>query len=269
MSYGYVAVEGPHDVEFVGRLLKLRGLSRVRLVEQLEELWRPLTARSFPPEGDLLKRVPIPTFFQNNDHSIAVESVIGDSRLGETIRDYLDVKPELFLGLTGIGLVLDADDATPPLHRFQSLRTSLVQETHLQWPERPGHVSASTPCCGIYVLPDNHSPGTIEDIFVECAELVYPELLQAARNYVSLAETVVSQLPREESRDFFKPAGRQKARVNTNSSVLRPGKAVQVSIQDNRWIGQLTENLPRIRAMMNFLDELLQLSPHPSGMPDA
>jgi hypothetical protein len=55
-------------------------------------------------------------------------------------------------------------------------------------------------------------------------------------------------------------AGRNKTIVGSVASILRPGKAVQVSIQDNRWLRDATLMLPRVRAVQEFLIDLLELA---------
>jgi hypothetical protein len=56
IQYAYLVIEGPHDVEFIGRFLKLKGFSRVRMMSDLDEFWQFLVPREFPYAGDLLRR---------------------------------------------------------------------------------------------------------------------------------------------------------------------------------------------------------------------
>ena len=74
IEHALIVVEGPHDVEFVGRLLRLDGFARVRYESELDGFWQPLVPRAFPHGGDLLKRVPVPSFFARGEHSVAVHS---------------------------------------------------------------------------------------------------------------------------------------------------------------------------------------------------
>ena len=53
-----------------------------------------------------------------------------------------------------------------------------------------------------------------------------------------------------------KPAGKKKAIVSIISSILKPGKALQVSIQDNRWVDEKTIQLDSIKLVKKFLDEV-------------
>ena len=61
----------------------------------------------------------------------------------------------------------------------------------------------------------------------------------------------------EDLDDLRKPAGRHKAIVGSMASILRPGKAVQVSLQDNRWLRDAALAIPRVKAVQDFLVSLL------------
>ena len=80
-EFTYIAVEGPHDIEFVARLLKPNGFARVRKLSDLDPYWGNLVPKDFPPDDDLLKRVPVPLFFQTATRSVAIQSATGVSRL--------------------------------------------------------------------------------------------------------------------------------------------------------------------------------------------
>jgi hypothetical protein len=59
-------------------------------------------------------------------------------------------------------------------------------------------------------------------------------------------------------RELRKPAGRQKAVVSSIASVLKPGRAIQVSIQDNRWLSSRTLAEPKVALLRQFLRDLIQ-----------
>lgn len=254
-KHGYLVVEGPHDVEFVYRLLSPYRLKRVRMIDNLDPFFKPLVPKSFPPDGDLLKRVPIPHFFQSDSHSIAVHSAMGVTRLIQTLQENAAlIDPS---GLTAIGIVLDSDAVVDPVRRYSDLLSEL-QSVGLEFPKAPGMIAPGQPRLGAFVLPDNQSRGTLEDLLLECAGHVYPGLLRTALTHVdsSLLDASLNQDDRE---DLQKPAGRNKAIIGSIASILRPGKAIQVSIQDNRWLRGPALELPKVRAVQEFLAELLEL----------
>ena len=60
MRRSYLEVEGPHDVEFVARLLP-PSFKRVQMLADLDPALRCLVPAKFPHRDDLLRRVPVPT----------------------------------------------------------------------------------------------------------------------------------------------------------------------------------------------------------------
>ncbi|MCK6508684.1 hypothetical protein L6R29_01805 [Myxococcota bacterium] len=269
MRFGYFIVEGPHDQEFVGRLLKIElgKMQRIRQEEDLDARWKVLIPRTFPHDGDLLKRMPVPTFFQNQEWSIAIQNAIGDTKLAAALADdltSLDAPPEF------VGVFLDADKDAPQ-NRFNALQRELTQRGFtLPTLQASGQVCKQAHYedenqtqaklrLGIFVLPDNQSIGTLENILLECAANNYPTLHQAAQAYVQNID--LSGLNSDDLQDIRKPTGRLKATVSCVSNILRPGKSVQVSIQDNRWIDKQTETLPKIQACLCFVRELLSCTP--------
>lgn len=256
-KYGCIVAEGPHDVEFVAKLLSAFGFKRVNAIKDLDSFWSDLVPRTFPYKGDLLRRVPIPLFLKNDTGSVAVHCAIGDTRIARTVEEDLELLD--VSALTGVGVILDADNDTSATERFSSMKHALGS-VRLSLPDAAGQVLPGSPRCGIYVMPDNTSNGTLEDILLECAAVSYPSLRSAAEEYVGSVNRDDPILARELKREFFKPAGEKKAIAGCISSVLRPGKAIQVSIQDNRWIDENTMNLPNVNAVRKFLSELLELS---------
>ncbi|NQT36226.1 MAG: hypothetical protein HQ581_01985 [Planctomycetes bacterium] len=227
------------------------------MIEDLDRFWEDLVPRTFPYKGDLLGRVPVPTFLKNATGSIAIHSARGDTRLAETVEEdlaLLDVS-----ALTGVGVILDADSGASATQRFTAVKEALGSAP-LSLPDTVGQVATGSPRCGIYVMPDNVSNGTLEDILLECAAVSYPSLKSAAEKYVGGVNRDDPILANDRKVEFFKPAGEKKAVAGCISSVLKPGKAIQVSIQDNQWIDENTLKLPIVNAVQKFLCELLELS---------
>ena len=59
--------------------------------------------------------------------------------------------------------------------------------------------------------------------------------------------------------EIRRPAGTTKAVINAIASVLKPGKAIQTSIQDNRWVRDAGLAVPAVAEVSAFLRTLLQL----------
>ena len=257
LEYVLLVVEGPHDVAFVGRILRLfEGFHRIQLERDLAPFWSALVPRAYPPDGDLLKRVPVPSFFQSETHSVAVRSAIGDSKLAIGLAADLLTLGQAS-GLGAVGLIIDSDDAAP-LDRHAVLATEIRRKADFTLPEKPGLVMGS-PRRGCFVLPNNKGSGNLETVLFGCAEQVYPALFKHARAYVRQCEFEGSSVANCEA--FQNEPARQKAVVSAISSILKPCKAIQTSIEDNDWISTATMNDPNLSALRNFLRELLNAQP--------
>lgn len=251
VRYCYIVAEGPQDIEFLICFLKFYGLKRVTLLSKLDSFWEPLVPKTFPINGDLTKRVPVPIFLQNAELSVALHSATGITGLSNTIEESLAIvsSSEIF----GIGIFLDADDVETPQQRFEKLIPELSR-LGLSLPSVLGEVAKGSPRCGIFIAPNNRDSGTLEDILLECAKLNYPNLFFLATDYVAGIDT--DRLTKDDLKQLNKPAGKNKAVVSSISSILRPGKTLQVSIQDNRWIDENTMALDSVRLVKIFLDEV-------------
>ena len=185
LKYGYLVVEGPHDIEFVYRLLRLFGLHRIQFEADLDPFLGPLIPREYPPDGDLQKRVTTPLFLQSATHAVAIHSAIGDTRLVQTIEEnaaFIDVDQ-----VTGVGIILDSDHEIPAAERYAAIKAEMLAKGFVL-PDVAGAVTAGPPRFGVFVLPDNNSTGNLEDLLLECAAAVYPNLLTSAGSYVVLRD---------------------------------------------------------------------------------
>lgn len=251
-SLGYLVVEGPHDVELCCALLSPKRMTRVRMKSDLAPRLHCLVPPTFPHKGDLQKRVPVPLFLQNDDWAIAIHSAEGETALANTLEETLSMIQ--VSDWKGIGILLDADQASTPSQRFNALISEISNKSlTLTTPSTPGAVGAGSPKFGVYVLPDNENAGTLEDVLLESAAIQYPDLLPLARQYVADAEAK-GQLDKAHLKHLRKPAGRNKATVaSMGCAVFRPGKAIQTSIQDNLWLKGEALQIPRIKAVQDFL----------------
>jgi len=229
----------------------------------LDTFLRPLIPREYPPGGDLQKRMSTPLFLQSTTHAVAIHSATGDTRLVQTVQENLGLLNAA--QLTGVGILLDADrDKTVSAAARYTVIQEKMQAISLPLTGAAGAVTDSGPKRGCFVLPDNSSEGTLEDILLGCAQVVYPTLLQSAAIHVGAAMKDTT-LTNEDQEHIRKPSGRSKAVFGSVASILRPGKAMQVSIQDNRWLRGPTLSLPHVKAVQDFLVALFELPELPPG----
>lgn len=258
----YFAVEGPHEIEVIGHLLKRRGLRRVTLKGILDTQFQALVPTAYPaPDGDILRRVDTPSFFQSSTHCVAIDSAIGVDNLSGRVK----ARRTRISELHSVGILADADGDA--LSRRREIVAKLPE---LDFGDELGGVAGQDPRAGIFVLPDNSSPGSLENILLHCAGTVYPRLLEGARKFIDPIDATDTNIfvDKDESRDFRKPFGKSKAIVACVSSVLRPGRAIQVSIQDNRWFREpqvLAD--PLVKNLQDFVDAILGSAPDASAEP--
>jgi hypothetical protein len=250
MKYAYFSVEGQHDVAAIGRILtEFHKANLVKKEEELDEFWRRLVPRKFPYEGYLLMRVPVPFFYQCNEYSIAIHSSNSDSKLIGNLKNTLlnlDDPDQL----SAVAIFCDADDKSPQ-ERCDRLTAQLGDIPALSSIEKPGQVINGTTRGGIYVFPDNGRKGTLETFLLECAQKSFPSLFQGACSYVTgVDETYKSR---------WRASDKQKVVVGCIANILRPGKANQVSIQDDDWICANTAGISVVKELNRFIKELLEL----------
>ncbi len=266
-KYGYLVVEGPHDVEFAYRLLSPFGMKRIRFKEHskkhpneepLDKFFHSLIPTSYPLEdGDIQKRMPIPLFLQNETHAIAIHSAIGDSMLVNVMEENMAT-----LGINtmvGIGILLDSDEQISANQRYAEIQKELTKKSlQFKLHNEIGKVRQGKPNFGAFVLPDNSSVGTLENLLLDNASLVYPDLLVIAKEYVKAAKSI--NFNKDDRKYFKKPSGENKAIVGAMANIMRPSKSVQASIQDNGWLKGNALSLPRIKLVQDFLKTLFELS---------
>ncbi|MCX6359333.1 MAG: hypothetical protein NT029_05995 [Armatimonadetes bacterium] len=194
----------------------------------------------------------MPLVLRSGDRYVGIQNASGISEIPGLMIDSL----KLLGAVSAIGVVLDADSDESVISRFVRVRGDLAAGG-LALPDRPGALAPGPPRTGIYVMPDNESPGTLETILLKCGEMAYPQLFATAQTYVDSVDR--SLLTGYDLREIEKPAGLAKAVVGCIGSVLRPGRSLQVTLQDNRWLEGDQLRVPAVAGFAGFLNQLLAL----------
>jgi len=259
MGNTFIAVEGQHDVEVVSALLENLGFTKKTKTKDLTPFFCDrLIDTAFPHGGDLHARVPNPMFLTNGDFWVAVQACGGDSEIVGVVRQalyQLQIRPD---AITAVGIVRDADDKVPQ-EQVEHLVGGLAElrqipNYKIDFPTKPRQIAEGSPQLGIYVLPDEDGTGTVEDILLECAAVAYPKLLAGAAHFVDHVD--LAGLTKKDLELFGKPSGPKKAKVACVASILKPGMSTATSIDQNRWLDEEPRNLPRVRALSEFLKQL-------------
>lgn len=92
-------------------------------------------------------------------------------------------------------------------------------------------------------------------MLLDCAAAHYGDLMTKADSY--LRDIDRAKLSTSDLLEINAPAGSKKAQIGTISAVLKPGKAIQNSIADNRWLEGHAAERPKVVAFRGFLRSLL------------
>ena len=256
MKYAIIGVEGPHDQAFTGKVLKLLGFKDFReelkgLKSDLDPFWRKFIP-VYPKKGNLYTRLNMPSILFNDTTSVAIYAGEG-SNLVTNLDDILFANSEYQTNLAALGIVADCDKSTPD--RIAEPYAKKFRSYFPNFPDRPGVVNTNSPRTGVYVLPDNASPGVLDTLLCECGQIAYPAYMEKASSYLN----EFSESDRKSLK--WKNFDREKALVATVVSVLKPGKTNTTSIADNNWVSEQTQQqVPALANFIEFLSQLLEVS---------
>jgi len=186
VKYAIIGVEGPHDQAFTGKVLKLLGFKDFReelkgLKSDLDPFWRKFIP-VYPKKGNLYTRLNMPSILFNDTTSVAIYAGEG-SNLVTNLDDILFANSEYQTNLAALGIVADCDKSTPD--RIAEPYAKKFRSYFPNFPDRPGVVDTNSPRTGIYVLPDNASPGVLDTLLCECGQIAYPAYMEKASSYLN------------------------------------------------------------------------------------
>jgi hypothetical protein len=256
-------VEGPHDAEFVGRLLKAADYHRVTQIGDLPNEWRKLVPTTFPKSGRGINQPHEAPQFRNSPAGDLVMTLIsgGDARLAEGFAAAFDA---LGRSPAAVGFVLDDDRQPNPIQRHAALIATaqeIVGGAMPAFPGEPGIILAGPPRSGVFVFPDNQAQGSLEDLLLEAGQVAYPKLLAYSARFV--AEVDRAELTPEDLQEGNKNAGPKKQTIAAATAILKPTRALATSLQDNRWlIGEALER-PLVARFRAWLHDLLDINAAP------
>lgn len=267
----FLLVEGPHDAEFMARLLKLRGFEQRKTVSGIPERYQKLIPKDYPAKNEKGKEVPltdphpVPRFYQNAERWLFI-LIGGGSKSAQTLAKALRISKLAGFDVDAIGVILDQDlEATPEEARDKFI-AEFTKEQDLpivvDFDFAPGTFVQGPPRLGLFVLPDNSQTGALEDLLLECGEVQYKSLKDKALSFRDDALGNAG-LTAEDLADYGMQGGQKhiskqkKAWVSAMGAVLMPSTAIQNTIRENRWLEDRALALPRIQAVQKFIDALI------------
>ncbi|MES3095704.1 DUF3226 domain-containing protein [Sphingomonas aerolata] len=275
MSRYLMIVEGPHDASMSGVVLLENGFHLETSLQKVDPYWQTLIPKVFPSGTKLGHVVQYPDVYvrdQPGNDSCAVIVAGGDSRLLSEMRVALEILDGS--ELQAISIIADADDFDAQ-HRFDQLVSGLtaLNASHgpggtdggssglpafpLTLPSAPGRFSKGNPNVGIYVMPDNNGPGTLDALLLECAVTSLPEIYTPACQMVATVDAAIAS---SDSRFKLlrKPSGKEKASAGVIANLLFPGAALSVAVGKGAWFGTLTGTEKGISTFRAFVADLLK-----------
>ena len=127
-------------------------------------------------------------------------------------------------------------------------------------------MGTGTPRVGSFALPESGKAGTLEDVLLALGGAAYPDLAATAEAYATAWHKKVAADASHEWKELKKPAGLKKATIGAMTAVLKPGRAAQVSLEDNLWVSTSTKDHASLAPCLAFMKSLLAPVP---GAPTA
>ena len=249
-NYAIIGVEGRHDQAFVLKVLRLLGFKNFDgEISKIDPFWLDLKPE-YPRKGNLYKPLNMPSILFNDNISVAIYEGEGSNLINNLRATFLN-HPQYQNNLFALGIVADCDRDIP--ENIVKKYSDTFRSYFPNFPEQSGIVDLNFPYTGIYILPDNNHQGVLETLLIECGNIVYPELIESAKNYINIIPAPYKQK--------WKPFDEEKALIATIVSILKPGKTNTVSISDNLWISEQTQReVVNLQNFVIFMRELLSLT---------
>lgn len=249
MKRTIIFVEGTHDAEVVARILKIKGFSHLRKKSVVDIFWHKIIPKIFPPNDDLLERIPVPMFYKNGESEVALYSCNGISKIEAAYKNIRDSVYVQFSGISSVYVIVDCDNRPEA-----DVRKEIVNL--LSFPVSDKSIlNVQGVNYGLYILPNNSDKGTIEKLLLECAEIQYTAVLNNAKNFVDTID--FTKLSNEDKKEIEKPFGKEKAILGAVATILKPAKSLPVSICDNEWITDKTMTQKTLSELADYIGQCL------------
>lgn len=250
LKYVMIVTEGPHDVEAVSKVLRLRGYTDRDNINDIPEALHFFIPKQYPfnEEGHMERGVPRPSFLMKEEKWAVIVNAGGISKIVKKLSDSLSAMHiGLFQMLCGIAIIADMDNSDQAarqsdfvgqmMSEMEEFQIEHIAQGKIEIIGEPGNCPVF-----FYFFPDNYSEGTLEMLLIEGARMNYSDLLGDAQKYIEKAK---KNYPLQNYDEL-------KATVGAIANVLKPGKANQVSIHDNHWF--TADSLEKIENHKRFAE---------------
>ncbi len=255
----YLVTEGVLDVVFLSQILcaGYGGKIAKHKSELPPEVAGWLDRFKWPIGNDIARRaVPAPAIVVLQDNVIGMSNGQGLTRIKEIMKADWEAFLRMDLKPAALGIILDADDK--PVDKRFSEFAALLEEYSYPRPDRIEAVAqAGVLRAGIFSFPGNAQQGSLEDLLLPLAEIRFPALHPHAATFVnSWCER--PELAGADFEELRSRTGPRKAALSAAAALLKPGKPLSASIEDQKWIPDNLRATHVLTPLMKFLDQLMQ-----------
>ena len=257
MRFILIITEGPHDVAAISKVFRVRGYEEINNKNEIPyALQRTIpTTYPFQENGWMDRGVPRPCFLKYGNCYIVIINAGGVDIIGDSLSRFMDLTSlETLQMLQGIAIIADMDIDTLETKQKRIIKQILNIEGITAKIVEPleGLVfkeDESFPL-KLFFFPDNNVKGTLEILLLDGARAQYQDLYCEAVEYIDRAKKNYK----------LRNSDGLKATVGVIANVLKPGRANQVSIQDDKWFTKESLDIvPSHSLFAVFLDSLLKL----------
>lgn len=225
-------VEGVHDANCIAKILDINNFKEIKSIDKLPDIWKRKIPRTYPFTKDRLDRyIPIPTYFINKNIIVVIICANGESRLIKEIDLYVSNMNKSELSqIKSICAIFDADQKCAKQSFEEKFKTNMNDMIIKKSDFIKGNINIKGESISLYnyFFPNNYQKGTLEDLLLEGAEIVYKDLLDEVNYYINSIE--------DKYKYNWSISSENKVRVGCISNVFQPGSANQNSIRHDDWI---------------------------------
>lgn len=250
-------VEGIHDINCLARILFINGFKEVHNISHLPEIWKMRVPRAYPFVDNRLDRfIPIPSYFIKDDLCIVMISANGVEKIIKSIDLYLSNMNKVELKqIDGVCAIFDADQKLAKdsfNERFtKNNKDMIINKKDFLCGEC--NIRGEVIKLYYYFFPDNYSQGTLENLLLEGAKVVYSDLLDSVDQYLNSID--------EKYKENWSISSENKVKVGCIANVFRPGSANQISIRFDDWISEESITYsPVVKKFYEFIVNILKLN---------
>lgn len=230
-------------------------------LKDLPEIFRQMVGK-YPNVNGGLNRQDSPTFYHNDQVSVAVKQANGYSNIPKKIAGLIEVleKEDLYAGFGGFLIFCDTDLKSKE-EMIEIFRKAFL-ENDVLYENDALNVNDHTISCKLHLFPE-HGNGAVEKLLLDCASITYPFLCEDALAY--RREIMQDQYSDLRKKHWAKDIDIQefyadKVQFGAVSSVLKPDRPVRFTIKDeifHRKYEQQYQKVTEFQLLMQFLKENL------------